>query len=77
MPIVVDKSNFCVVYRTGTQDRFEWKRTGALTLAQATDVAATLAQNGLPYSVENYLSSIAVGLPRTFSPDFPAAGLMH
>lgn len=62
---------FCVVYRTGGTANFRWHRTIAMTAREAADALASVTSGGFAAHVERYFASVAIGLPTTFSPDFP------
>lgn len=61
----------CIVYRTGGTSNFKWHRTLAMTPDEAEQCFESVSHQGYACHIENFFSSIAVGLPETFSPDFP------
>ncbi len=61
----------CVLYRTGGTQNFKWHRTLAITRDESPEALAAILAQGYPAHVENFLASIAIGLPETYSPDFP------
>ena len=54
---------FCVVYRTGGTANFQWRRTVAMSRAEAVQAQADTARMGYRAMVVNYAMSMAVGLP--------------
>jgi hypothetical protein len=61
----------CVIYRTGGTENFKWHRTLAMTPEDAWEGLRAVHHLGYAGHVENYFASLAVGLPETYSPDFP------
>jgi hypothetical protein len=61
----------CVVYRTGGTANFVWHRTIALTPDEAQEALEEVKSMGYHAFLENFFLSLAVGLPETFSLDFP------
>ena len=57
---------FVVVFRTGGTDNFTWRRTSAMSKAEAVDTAADVTRGGRPAFVERADVSESVGLPDTF-----------
>lgn len=62
---------FCVVYRTGGTQNFKWHRTLAMTRDEADGVFASTILAGYVAYYEDFYKSVSIGLPETFSPDFP------
>lgn len=61
----------CLVYRTGGTENFKWHRTLAMTPEEAFENLDSLHRAGYVGHIENFFASISIGLPETFSPDFP------
>lgn len=68
---------WCVVYRTGGTLTFKWRRSLAMHRDHAWAVSEGMRRAGSTCHVENYFASLAVGLPETFSPDFPLVMEWH
>lgn len=63
------KASFCVVYRTGGTENFQWHRTLPVgTRAAANKQAAEIRAAGRVAMVFNFGLSMIVGLPETFEP---------
>lgn len=76
-PDVVTAPLKCVIYRTGGTENFKWHRTLAMQAEEAWDVFVAMIRLGYVGHVEDYFASLAVGLPETFSPDFPLVQEWH
>lgn len=57
---------YCVIYRVGGRDRFEWKRTLGMTQAEAIKAANETMRMGYPVLIEKCKRVDALGLPETF-----------
>lgn len=62
---------FCIVFRTGTRERYRWQRSDRMTLDAAVASTALAEAFGAEAHVERYCSSLAVGLPYSFDYDPP------
>jgi hypothetical protein len=62
---------FCVVYRTGGTVNFKWRRTLAMTREEVAKAYEDVTRMGYACHIEDFFASVAIGLPTTFSPDFP------
>lgn len=60
------RHDWCVIYRSGGTERFQWHRTQAMTAAQAADTRGEVARMGYAAKVVNYRQSVAIGLPETY-----------
>lgn len=59
---------YCVIYRTGGTENFEWHRSIPFTnYADAFQCMLDTHKAGYPCHVENYWDSMSIGLPETFS----------
>lgn len=67
----------CIIYRTGGTENFKWHRTIAMQTEEAWDALVAMIRMGYVGHVEDYFASLAVGLPETFSPDFPLVQEWH
>ena len=54
---------YCVIYRTGTPNAFEWHRTNPMWQADAIDKRRELEAQGIEAMTEKYVASLAIGLP--------------
>jgi hypothetical protein len=64
---------YCVVYRTGGTERFQWHRTVAiLDFDDAVECMRNTMHMGFTCVVEDYDMSMAIGLPDTY--DYKYAG---
>lgn len=62
---------YVVLYRVGNVSRFEWQRTEAMTSTEVVLAHKAIEQLGYPCSIESFWSSLAIGLPTAFDPEFP------
>ena len=60
------KNTFCVVYRVGGTDNFQWRRTLGMTKDEAVKAKADTERMGYRAMVVNYAESMAIGLPETY-----------
>ena len=58
--------SWCVIYRVGGRERFEWKRTLGMTEAEAIKAANETMRMGYPVLIEQCKRVDAIGLPETF-----------
>lgn len=61
----------CVVFRTGGTSNFKWNRTVPQDQDEADKTFADTLRMGYPAYLVNYFESVRIGLPETYSPDFP------
>lgn len=61
----------CVIYRTGGTHNHKWHRSLAMTRSEGDTALQEVLDMGYAAHVENYFASVAIGLPETYSPDFP------
>lgn len=59
---------WCVVWRRGGTERFEWLRTAPMTREEADQAQAEVARGGRLAMVVDHALSMSVGLPETFGP---------
>ena len=63
---------FCVVYRTGGRERFNWHRTSPTRdRNEADEQCNNIRLQGYKAFVENYEKSKSIGLPETWDPNDP------
>jgi hypothetical protein len=62
---------YCVVYRTGGTVNFKWHRSLALTKDEVQEAFEGVTLMGYVCHIEHFFASLAIGLPETYSPDFP------
>jgi len=61
---------YCVVYRTGGNDNFKWKRSLGMGLIDASECRLKLIKMGYhALYPQDYEQSIALGLPETYLPE--------
>ena len=58
--------SWCVIYRVGGRERFEWKHSVAMTQAEATKSAMETLKMGYPVLIDTLKNVQAIGLPETF-----------
>lgn len=58
--------HFCVVYRTGGAERFEWRRTLAMSRDDARVARDKTERMGYKALLVDYRQSLAIGLPETY-----------
>lgn len=68
---------FCVVYRTGGVENFQWHRTLAMTEEEVIEALRSVGTMGYVCHIERYFASLAIGLPKTYAPDFPLQQEWH
>ncbi len=59
-------TSYCVVYRTGGTERFQWHRTVADSRENTDRLLAEVRQAGYHAFMTDYSQSVAIGLPETF-----------
>lgn len=57
---------YCVVYRTGGTDNFQWHRSASFTKAEAEAAYDAVKRFGRKCHIADYDLSMAIGLPDTF-----------
>lgn len=57
---------YCVVFRTGTPNKFKWHRIITSSLADARSRRDEFRALGIEAHYEEYFASVALGLPRTY-----------
>ena len=65
---------YCVVYRIGGREWFEWIRTVAMTKVQAQIALANVERQGHTGHVAEYELSCRLGLPETYEVGDPIPG---
>jgi hypothetical protein len=58
---------YCVVYRTGGTDNFQWHRSSAMLKAEAERSKRETERKGYKALVERYDRSINIGLPEGYT----------
>ncbi len=64
---ILHKQNFCVIYRTGGTDNYQWHRSLAMTREEANKACQDTQQMGYHAFVGNYDLSVNIGLPEGYS----------
>ena len=62
----VSTYDYCVVYRTGGREMFTWRRSLAMSQAEAQATLANVQRQGYAAHIARYSQSIAIGLPETY-----------
>jgi hypothetical protein len=57
---------YCVIYRTGGTDNFQWQRSVAMTREEADKALQDVVRMGYPAHIEKYHLSMSVGLPEGY-----------
>ena len=57
---------YCVIYRTGGYENFQWHRTSAMTRSKAIQTADVVKKGGRQAFIEKYDLSMAIGLPEGY-----------
>lgn len=61
------RKTFCAIYRTGGDKRWEWHRTLAMSEREAIAAKDGIQMMGYVALVEEYNTSVAIGLPEGYS----------
>jgi hypothetical protein len=64
--VPASSTRFCVVYRTGGSERFQWHRSEPGTKSETVKRLGTVRGQGYKAHLDNYDSSVAIGLPETY-----------
>ena len=67
--IMSTKDLFCVVYRVGGTENFQWRRSLAMSRAEAEKAREETARMGYKTLLVNYHQSVTIGLPETYGAD--------
>ena len=59
-------NKYCVVYRTGGKDNFEWNRTVAMSQSEARQAVIDIKRGGRIAYCYNHSMSVSIGLPETY-----------
>lgn len=76
--LIVKESNkhiWCVIYRVGGTDNFQWHRSSAMTREEAENAKIDTMRFGYPCFIENFSRSCAIGLPEGY--DYPTFKKQH
>lgn len=69
---------YCVVYRVGGTEVFQWQRTLPMTYAEAQAALAEITRGGRVGHIANYARSVSIGLPETYDAATPIGfALVH
>lgn len=63
---VFPTGKWCVVFRTGTKNNFEWHRSKSMTRQDSDSLRISLMQEGFHALVVLHKQSLSIGLPETF-----------
>lgn len=65
---------YCVVFRTGGRENFQWKRSIAANREETAVRLAEVQKMGYQAFMEDYDKSVSIGLPETYSVADPVCG---
>lgn len=60
------KESYCVIYRVGGRERFEWRHSLPMAQIEAVKAASETMQMGYPVMIDTYKHIQSIGLPETF-----------
>ena len=63
---ILRRKLFCVVYRAGGTENFQWKRSLAMEQDEAEKALQDVTRMGYKAHMVNYAQSLAIGLPETY-----------
>lgn len=62
----IPKHLYCIVYRTGGTNNFQWHRSSAMSKADAQRAKKHNEKMGYKCYLVNYAQSVNIGLPTTY-----------